>query len=79
LYCHAARLNAKNSKVTAAVTMPGVPEMPAGVRRMPAFKILIEFDNVEFDENSRRIRIDFVQKHRFNANDSFKPVWYGLV
>jgi len=26
-----------------------------------------------------KIRVDFVQKHRFNANASFKPVWYGLV
>jgi hypothetical protein len=38
------------------------------------FKILIEFDCVAFDENSSRIRFDFVQKHRFKANDSFKPV-----
>jgi len=41
---------------------------------VPTFKILIEFDRVKFDENSHRIRVDFAQKHRFNANDSFKPV-----
>jgi hypothetical protein len=28
-----------------------------GTRRVPAFKILIEFDFVKFGENSRRIRI----------------------
>jgi len=39
-----------------------------------SFKILVEFDSVKFDENSRRIRIDFAQKRRFIANDSFKPV-----
>ncbi|HEY1309911.1 MAG TPA: hypothetical protein VGF02_03095 [Pseudolabrys sp.] len=71
--------NTKTSKVTAAVTMRNGLAAPAGARRTPASKILIEFDNVEFDENSPRIRVDFVQKHRFNANDSFKPVWYGLV
>ena len=59
--------------------MRGAPAVPAGARYAPTSKILIEFDIVEFDENSRRIRVDFVQKHRFNANDSFKPVWYGLV
>ena len=42
--------------------------------RAPVSKILIEFDSVKFDENSRRIRVDFAQKPRFNANDSFKPV-----
>jgi hypothetical protein len=59
--------------------MHGGPAVPVWAAHAPAFKILIEFDNVEFDENSHRIRVDFVQKHRFNANDSFKPVWYGLV
>lgn len=59
--------------------MHGAPAVPAGARYAPISTFLIEFDIVEFDENSRRIRIDFVQKHRFNANDSFKPVWYGLV
>jgi hypothetical protein len=38
------------------------------------FRILIEFDSVKFDQNSRRIRVDFGQKPRFIANDSFKPV-----
>ena len=38
------------------------------------FKILSESDSVKFDENSRRIRVDFAQKPRFIANDSFKPV-----
>ena len=61
------------------VTMRGAPAMPARASRTSIFKILIKFDIVEFDENSRRIRVDFVQKHPFNANDSFKPVWYGLV
>jgi hypothetical protein len=42
--------------------------------RRPVPKILGEFEIVEFDKNSRRIRVDFAQKHRFNANDSFKPV-----
>lgn len=37
-------------------------------------KILVEFDSLEFDENSRRIRVDFVQKSRFNANERFKPL-----
>ena len=43
------------------------------------FKILVEPDSVKFDRNSRRIRVDFGQKPRFIANDSFKPVCYGLV
>jgi len=37
-------------------------------------KILGKFDLVEFYENSCRIRVDFAQKRRFIANDSFKPV-----
>ena len=49
----------------------------SGAMLMP--KILIEFDSVNFDENSRRIRVDFSQKHRFKANGSFKPLCYGLV
>jgi len=40
----------------------------------PMPKILGEFDSVKFEENSPRIRVDFGQKHRFNANNSFKPV-----
>jgi len=48
-------------------------------RRVPALKILIESDFVKFDEISRRIRVDFAQKPRFDANNSFKPVCYGLV
>lgn len=36
--------------------------------------ILGKFYSVQFDENSRRIRVYFAQKRRFNANDSFKPV-----
>jgi len=54
--------------------MRGWPSALARRHRVPTFKILIEFDPVKFDENSHRIRVDFVQKHRFNANDSFKPV-----
>ena len=50
-----------------------------GTRRMPAPKILIESDSVKFDEISRRIRIYFAQNPRLNANNSFKPVCYGLV
>jgi hypothetical protein len=42
--------------------------------RVSTGKILIEFDSVKFDENLRRIRVDFVQKARFDPNDSFKPV-----
>jgi hypothetical protein len=44
-----------------------------------AFKILIESDSVKFDENSRLIHILFAQNPRFNTNNSFKPVCYGLV
>jgi len=42
--------------------------------RVSTRKILIEFDSVEFDENLRRIRVDFVQKARFNPNNGFKHV-----
>jgi len=44
------------------------------MRDMPMFKTLIEFDIVKFDEKSRRIRVDFTQKLRFNPNVSFNPV-----
>jgi len=54
--------------------MQGWQKAPDRKHRIPTSKILIEFDPVKFDENSRRIRVDFAQKHRFNANDSFKPV-----
>jgi hypothetical protein len=37
-------------------------------------KILGKFEPVKFDEKSRRIRIEFGQKRRFIANDSFKAV-----
>jgi hypothetical protein len=37
-------------------------------------KILIKSGRLEFDENSHRICVDFAQKRRFIANDSFKPV-----
>jgi hypothetical protein len=37
-------------------------------------KTLIESEPVKFYENSRRNRVDFAQKPRFIANDSFKPV-----
>lgn len=50
-----------------------------GPRLLANAKILIEFDSIKFDENLRRIRVDFGQKHRFIANNSFKPVCYGLV
>src|SRR3974390_1613259 len=42
-------------------------------------KTLIEFDNVEFEEKSRRIRVDFTQKPHRKPNASFNPVCYGLV
>jgi hypothetical protein len=42
--------------------------------RAAIFKILIKFDLLAFEENSHRIRVDFAQKRRFIANDSFKPV-----
>ena len=45
-----------------------------GTHRTSMRKILVECDSVKFDENSRRIRVDFTQKRRFIANDSFKPV-----
>jgi hypothetical protein len=61
-------------KVTFAVTMRGWLKAQSRADHVPTFKILIEFDPVKFDENSHRIRVDFAQKHRFNANDSFKPV-----
>ena len=44
------------------------------MRDMPMFKTLIEFDIVKFDEKSRRIRVDFAQKARLIANDSFKAL-----
>jgi len=43
------------------------------------FKILDKFDCLQFDENSRRILGELAQKRRFIENDSFNPVWYGLV
>ena len=44
------------------------------VSRPSVLKILVKFDSVKFDENSHRIRVDFAQKRRFIANDSFKPI-----
>jgi len=38
------------------------------------FKILNAFDSVKFAENLHRIHVDFGQKHRVNANISFKPI-----
>ena len=48
-------------------------------RRRPMLKILVKFDTVKFDQDLRRIRVNFAQKPPFNANNSFKPVCYGLV
>jgi len=45
-----------------------------GMCRTSVFKNLVKFDPVKFDENSHRIRVDFAQKRRFIANNSFKPV-----
>jgi hypothetical protein len=64
----------QKAKVTGAVTMRDGTQAQPGWTHQALFKILIEFDCVAFDENSSRIRVDFVQKHRFKANDSFKPV-----
>jgi hypothetical protein len=49
-------------------------DLRVGAARQDAYKILIEFDFLEFDKNSHRIRGDFAQNCRFIANDSFKPV-----
>jgi hypothetical protein len=49
-------------------------ESALSLGRAALFKILVNFDPVKFDKNSRRIRIDITQKPRFNSNDSFKPV-----
>jgi hypothetical protein len=43
--------------------------------RAAILKILVKFDFLEFEENSRRIHVYFAQKRRFIANDSFKPIW----
>jgi hypothetical protein len=47
---------------------------PAGGAARASIKNLNKFDSVEFDENSRRIRIDFTQNPRVIANDSFNRV-----
>jgi len=49
---------------------------PAAARRKRTStrKILDEFESVEFAEKSRRIRVDFAQKARLIANDSFKAL-----
>jgi len=47
--------------------------------RESTIKFLVRFDPFKFDENSRRISVEFAQKPRFIANVSFKPVCYGLV
>jgi hypothetical protein len=52
---------------------------PACDRYPATSKILFKLEFLEFESNSPLIRIDFAQKRRFTANDSFKPVWYGLV
>ncbi len=69
------RLRARASDIlTVAVTMSGGAKTEGRRCRATIFKILVKFDLLEFDENSRRIRVDFAQKRRFIANDSFKPV-----
>jgi hypothetical protein len=55
------------------------PKAPQPKDCVPIPKILVKFDSVKFDENLPRIRVDFSQKPLFNANNSFKPVCYGLV
>jgi hypothetical protein len=47
--------------------------VPTGARR-GAPTILGKFEPVEFDENTRRIHVDFGQKLRLIANDSFNAV-----
>ena len=63
--------------VTIAVTMRFAQRSPDCRHGQSAFKILIEFDTVKFDENLRCISVDFAQKPCFNANGSFKAVCYG--
>jgi hypothetical protein len=41
---------------------------------VPIFKTFAKFEHVEFDENSRCIRVDFAQNPRFVANNSFRPI-----
>jgi len=52
-------------------------QLAAGAHYMhdaPISKTLIEFDSVNFEENSPHNRVYFSQKSRFNANDSFKAI-----
>jgi hypothetical protein len=67
------------SNLTAPVTMPARAEIAPSNAELAIVQILIKADFVHFYENYRHIRIDFAQKRRFIANDSFNPVWYGLV
>jgi hypothetical protein len=65
--------------LTVAVTMPNRVNTRLQARRFWIPKILGKFYFLPFEENSHRIRGELAQKRRFIANDSFKPVWYGLV
>jgi hypothetical protein len=46
--------------------------LPARLRA--EIKILVECDTVKFDKKLHHIHLDFGQKPRLIANDSFKPV-----
>jgi len=48
------------------------PQIPRGPTSM--IKSLVKFDPVKFDENLRRIRVDFAQNPRLIANGRFKAV-----
>jgi len=54
--------------------MSGLPSTADRQPGTPIFKIFIKFELVEFDENSRHIRVDFAQNPRFVANNSFRPI-----
>jgi hypothetical protein len=63
-----------DAKVTGAVTMRALLAGAASRRGGLSPRILVEFDPVKFEENSRRIRVDFTQKPCAHANRSFNPV-----
>jgi len=67
-------LDADQAIFTVVVTIRDRPQAPWRALAPAMHKTLGECDSVKFEENSSRIRIDFAQKHRFNANNSFKAV-----
>jgi hypothetical protein len=48
--------------------------LPAECRRRTMRTILGKVEFLAFEENSRRIRVDFAQKRRLISNDSFSPL-----